>query len=77
MHKVALLHLTPDDGIRLKNQLIAAGLKIGQDFTWAYTQAKYNNDGYEAVTPRSVCFEFVDQKLATFYKIKWSVHHQD
>ena len=72
MHPINLLHLTPDDGIRLKNQLIAAGLKQGEDFVWAYRQANYNNDGYEAVTPRTVTFEFADHKLATFYKLKWS-----
>lgn len=72
MHKIELPHLTPDDGIRLKNQLVAAGLEQGKDFVWAYLQATYNNDGYDAVTPRRVTFEFVEAKLATFYQLKWT-----
>ncbi len=72
MHKIELPHLTPDDGIRLKNQLVAAGLEQGKDFVWAYLQAIYNNDGYDGYTPRRVTFEFVEAKLATFYQLKWT-----
>ena len=57
--------------IDLKNQLLAAGLVIDQDFTWRYAQAQYDNDGYSAVTPKQVVFEFHDPALATFYQLKW------
>jgi len=72
MHRINLSHITPDEAIKLKNQLISAGLKQGEDFVWAYIQATYNNDGYDAVTPRTVTFDFADAKIATFYQLKWA-----
>lgn len=75
MHKVVLLDLAPDDGVRLKNQLIADGLTINQDFTWSYNRSTYNFGGYEVVQPRSVTFEFLDAAHATFYQLKWQ-HNQ-
>ena len=58
--------------IELKNQLLAAGLIIDQDFSWCYTQATYDNDGFNAVTPKQALFEFQDPALATFYQLKWT-----
>lgn len=75
MHKIVLLCLTPDDGIKLKNQLIAAGLKINQDFNWSYNRSSYNFGGAEVVAPRSVTFEFLDAAHATFYQLKWAGIH--
>lgn len=75
MHKIVLLHSTPDDGVRLKNQLIASGLIINQDFTWSYNRSTYNFGGQEVVTPRSVTFEFLDAAHATFYQLKWTSNH--
>jgi len=57
--------------IDLKNQLLAAGLIIDQDFIWEYRQATYDNDGYNAVTPKQATFEFQDPSMATFYQLKW------
>ncbi len=68
---VTLLHVGAPQGIEYKYELIAAGLVLDQDFTWKYNQATYNNDGYTAVTPRSVTFNFQNPALATFYKLKW------
>lgn len=72
MHRVVLQHLNPMRGVELKNQLIADGLVHHQDFEWAYHAAHYDNDGYTAVTPRQVVFEFTDPATATFYQLKWA-----
>lgn len=72
MHRVVIEHISPVRAIELKNQLLAAGLRIDQDFIWEYRQATYDNDGYSAVTPKSVTFKFNDAPLATFYKLKWA-----
>ncbi len=71
MHRIRIDHISPNDAIELKNQLLTAGLAMNDDFTWKYTQAQYNNDGYTAVSPKQVVFEFRDPSLATFYKLKW------
>ena len=71
MHTVRIEHIAPMAAVGLKNQLTASGLVIDQDFTWRYTQARYDNDGYSAVTPKQVTFEFRDPAMATFYQLKW------
>lgn len=70
--QVVLLHVGPAQGIEYKNDLIAAGLVLDQDFTWKYNQATYDNFGYSAVIPRSVTFKFRDAATATFYQLKWA-----
>jgi hypothetical protein len=72
MHRVVFEHMNPMRGVELKNQLVADGLKHHTDFEWAYHSATYDNDGYSAVTPKSVTFDFQDAATATFYKLKWS-----
>lgn len=71
MHTVTILHVGPLAAIELKDQLVTAGLVDNQDFTWEYHQARYDNDGYTAVTPRQVIFSFREPALATFYQLKW------
>lgn len=70
-NQVVLLHVGAGQGIEYKNNLIAAGLVLDQDFVWQYNQATYNNDGFDAVTPRCVTFTFQNPALATFYQLKW------
>jgi hypothetical protein len=65
------LHLSPTAAIELKDQLVAAGLSINQDFTWEYHQAKYDNDGFSTVSPKQAIFSFREPSLATFYQLKW------
>lgn len=72
MHKVVIEHMTPMSGVDLKNQLISQGLVIGQDFDWKYIGAQYNSDGFQAVAPRQVIFEFKNPADATFFKLKWT-----
>lgn len=70
-HMVVIKHITPNDAIDRKNQLLKDGLVIDQDFVWEYQQASYDNDGFSAVSPKQVTFKFIDPSLATFYKLKW------
>lgn len=72
MHRVRILHITAQEAIDLKNQLLQSGLQLDQDFTWAYHQATYDNDGYTAVNPRQVTFDFAKAPMATFYQLKWT-----
>jgi hypothetical protein len=72
MHRVRIDHISPIDAIELKNQLLKDELVINKDFVWEYRQSTYDNDGYDAVTPKQVIFEFQDPALATFYQLKWT-----
>ena len=72
MHRVVFEHMNPMQGVELKNQLIDDGLEHHKDFEWLYYAAKYDNDGFSAVAPKMVIFEFQDAALATFYKLKWA-----
>jgi hypothetical protein len=69
MHRIRIEHLSPVDAIELKNQLLAAGLIMDQDFVWKYTPAQH---GYTYVAPKQVTFEFQDPAMATFYQLKWA-----
>lgn len=48
------------------------GLVQGTDFDFAYAHAKYNNDGWEAVEPRTTVFTFYTKKWATWFTLKYS-----
>lgn len=69
-HKLVLSHRSPDEGIRLKNQLLADGLIMGsdRDFVWYYLAAEYD---FTQQTSRRVVFEFRDAAMATYYGLKW------
>ena len=69
-HKLVLDNRSPDDGIRLKNQLLADGLIMGSDydFVWYYLAAEYD---LTQPLPRRVVFEFQDSAMVTYYGLKW------
>ena len=71
MHTVTIEHIGPMEAVDLKNQLIAAGLRLSQDFEWEYCAARYDNDTYSAISPRMALFRFTDPAMATFYQLKW------
>ncbi len=59
--------------IEFKNELIAAGLVMGQDFEWAYVPPVLKDDwSGDISTPASVHFDMIDPVLATFYRLKWT-----
>ncbi len=67
---MVLLDVYPQEAIALKDQLLAAGLEQGQDFTWAYSSAEYDNFS-SSVRNRRTVFRFSDPAVATFYQLKW------
>lgn len=71
MHSVTVLHVNAVRALELRDEAQSHGLVQDQDFTWEYQQATYNNDGFSAVTPRQVKFNFEDPAMATFFKLKW------
>lgn len=72
MSAVKVYHVTASGAIDLKNSLIAAGLKTDVDFVWRYFQVKYDNFSSDAVTPSMAVFDFAEESVATFYRLKWS-----
>jgi len=56
----------------MKYELEKAGLIMDQDFTWYYQQARWDDFSHEPTLPRCVKFDFAQESLATFYKLKWS-----
>lgn len=70
-YEVVLLDVYPHEAIALKDQLLAAGLDQGKDFTWAYSSAEYDNFSSSAVRNRRTVFRFSDPAVATFYQLKW------
>jgi len=70
-HPVIVLHVNAVQALELRDEAQRHGLVQDRDFTWEYHQATYNNDGFTAVSPRQVIFNFEDPALATFFKLKW------
>ena len=71
MHPVVVLHVNAVRALELRDELLRHGLIQDRDFSWEYHQATYDNDGFFAVNPRQVKFNFCDPALATFFKLKW------
>lgn len=47
------------------------GWVLNQDFSFAYYNATFNNDGYEAVTPKRTVFTFYREELATVFALTY------
>ncbi len=69
-YEVVLLDIYPHEAIALKDQLLAAGLDQGTDFSWAYSSSEYDNFSGDLRNRRTV-FKFSDPAVATFYRLKW------
>lgn len=67
--------MRPARALELKAELTRDGLVVNQDYTWLYTPPLWQSGGHEAVTPSSVWFSFEDDRLATFYQLRWSKHN--
>lgn len=72
MIELAIHHITAAKALELKNDLVASGLIMDQDFTWHYHQSVYDTFGHEAPEPSHVIFEFATDQLATFFRLKWA-----
>lgn len=69
---VTILHKNAVEIMEIVRELRAQGLVQGHDFDFAFSQAKYNNDGWEAVSPRQTVFTFRSEKYATLFTLKYS-----
>ena len=72
MHQIILYNVDAGNAIDMKHQLEAAGLIMNQDFTCYYQQARWDDFSHEPSLPKLVKFEFANEALATFYKLKWA-----
>lgn len=71
MIPIKVLHKDPSEIMEIVRELRNSGLIQGRDFDFAYNQAKYNNDGWEAVEPKTTVFTFYQDKLATLFVLKY------
>jgi len=69
MHTVTVRHVTAARAMELNHAVQQAGLIRGQDYTWTYIPAAYDN--FSAYASR-VEFHFEQSSMATFFAIKWS-----
>jgi hypothetical protein len=58
--------------MEIVRDLRTSGCVQGKDFDFAYNQASYNNDSWEAVTPRHTEFRFYTDKWATWFALKFA-----
>lgn len=72
MHTIIIYDVNTGNAIDMKHQLEAAGLIMNHDFTWYYQQARWDDFSHEASIPQCVKFEFANESMATFYKLKWT-----
>lgn len=72
---VRILHIEPNELMEIVRELRAQGLVQGTDFEFKYTPSQYNNDGFEAVSPRKGEFFFRDTKWATFFRLKYGTNN--
>jgi hypothetical protein len=63
------MHVDAQQAVALKNNLLADGLILHEDFEWQYCPTV--SDGFAIDRPRQVIFDFKDPVLATFYQLKW------
>jgi len=47
------------------------GWVLNQDFSFAYHNATFDNDGDEAVTPKRTVFTFYREELATLFTLTY------
>ena len=72
MHKVTIFGLTPDEAVKLKNQLLGDGLIMNQEFEWEYRPITWDHFTLDPAPERQAVFTFEQGSLASFYQLKWS-----
>ena len=71
---MVIIHdIKPMQAMAHKDELLASGLKLHEDFEWAYIPGFYDNFSYDAAVRSRVEFEFEDPATATFFRLKWGV----
>ena len=69
---VILRRITPQQALEYKKQLDIDGFVVNKDYCWTYWPVKYNEWGSEFNEQSQAEFVFDDNKLASFYRLKWA-----
>lgn len=69
--KVRVIDKSPQEVMDLVRELRDQGLVQGHDFDFAYHQARYDNNSYDAVENKHAIFTFYTEKYATLFTIKY------
>jgi hypothetical protein len=70
MNTVTLHGISVNQALIFKDQLLASGLQIDQDFVWRWSPPHW--DPMDGNQTSWVSFEFRDPAHATFYQLKFS-----
>ena len=70
-NQAILWHVKSPELINILRELEQHGLYSGRDFEFEYHQAKYDNDGFEAVHRPYTVFTFNNEADATWFSLKW------
>lgn len=71
MKSVVLNGLEITECMIVINHLRNNGFQQGIDFDFEYHPRKYNNDGWESVSPRHIIFHFYNDSNATYFALRW------
>ena len=71
MVKVNVLHKSPTEVMDLVKDLRLQGLVQGQDFDFAYYQARWDNYSPDGFIPKHTIFTFYTEKHATLFALKY------
>lgn len=69
---IVLKDLDVNETLQLVWELKDQGLVQGQDFDFAYHQAKWDDFSHEAVINKHTKFTFYDEELGMIYLLRWT-----
>ena len=69
---VIIIDRGPNEIMEIVRELREQGLIQGKDFDFAYHQARYDVNSYDAVENRKTIFTFHTEKYATLFTLKYS-----
>ena len=72
MELVFVENINAEATMQIVRDLRKMGLVQGRDFEFKYQQARYNNDGFESVSPCGAEFYFREGKWATYCSLKYA-----
>ncbi len=73
MTEIKVIDIDPNRTLDIVRELRSQGMVQGTDFDFSYHQAKYDNDGWNAVENRHAMFKFYDDKYATLFALRYAV----
>lgn len=69
--KVKVIDKGPNEVMDIVRELREQGLIQGRDFDFAYHQARYDINSYDAVENRHAVFTFYTERYATLFTLKY------